>query len=150
MSIEPRPVLGRPAQDFGGIKEVAVGPVAHQAGSHVGLHGQDEGIGCYIEDCARKLDSRRIGTEREVSFNESLWYRATGMKEGVGARHGLVTHARGHAAVGRTQHFVDAVPEQLAANPAGVQGVMNIHIAFGEQTNALHRGLPLGAQCQPS
>ncbi len=44
------------------------------------------------------------------------------------------------------QHLVDAVPDRLAADPAIVQGLQHVDIAFGEELQSSHTGTgPPGA-----
>jgi hypothetical protein len=36
------------------------------------------------------------------------------------------------------EYLVDAVPDQVSADPAGMQGIMNVDVAFYKEVQAAH------------
>ncbi len=114
----------------------AVLAAAEMAHDDVGEDRQHDGVRVGDEQLAARLHGQGIGLQGRGAGGE----RAAGrrrVQQAARAGRGLVADAGGPQA-SRAQQLVDAVPDHFAADPAGVQGIEHVHIAFGEDFQSSH------------
>ncbi len=118
---------------------------AKMAHRDVGQDRQDDGVGVGLEQRAAGLHGQGVGLQRRRLHADRI-VRRWRMHQPPGPGRGFMAQADDGLDVPLAQQLVDAVPDRLAADPAIVQGLQHVDIAFGEELQSSHTGTgPPGA-----